>query len=173
MRPVPTKPGEQSRHQITPLTTAHYVRATTIDPRRETGQISHGRYHVQISRACFPRFCFRVFFSVSGKNRQSGVFLVSGGKVSGSTAGKSSFLSVDVLMSEIWIGITGKRQILIWVHQSDLDGVLHQLSVGFNVQLFHHFVLVRFDSLGGQVENGSHFFHRMPFGQQLQHLALT
>ena len=54
-----------------------------------------------------------------------------------------------------------------------LNGVLNQLRFVVNVELAHQVELVRFNGLHTQIEIAGDFFHRVAFGEHLQHFALA
>src|SRR5262245_14424228 len=57
--------------------------------------------------------------------------------------------------------------------QPYLDSVLHQFGVGLDAERLHHFVFMRFDRPGRNVEDGGDLFHRAAFGDELQYFALA
>src|SRR5262245_38433112 len=54
-----------------------------------------------------------------------------------------------------------------------LHGVLNQFRRGFDLQLFHHSILVKGHCPWRQIQHRCHFLHRAPFGKQLEHFALA
>jgi hypothetical protein len=51
-------------------------------------------------------------------------------------------------------------------------GILDQFGTGFNVELFHHPVLVMFNGPCRDIQNGCDFFTGLPFSKELENLPL-